>query len=263
MRTLIAALTATMVMGSLPLAAQRGDDFRWNGRVAQGKEVEVVGVVGDIRAVLSSGSQVEVVAQMPDGNVPVRVVEHEGGVTLCVMYPTVRGGGRTSSSGRCGTTGNIGNDPPAVNFTVRVPAGVAFAGRTVSGDVEARGLRGSVSATTVSGGVDVETSEDAEATSVSGDLRVAMGRLPRTGSLRFNTVSGDVRVVLPAGTDANLRINTLSGEVDSDFPLQMRARGNGGSFVRVGQQIQATIGRGGTGIEIHTVSGDVELHRGR
>jgi hypothetical protein len=264
MRILLATLTATMVMGTLPLAAQR-DDFRWSGRVAQGKEIEVVGVVGDIRALPASGGQVEVIAEMRDGRVPVRVVEHEDGVTLCVVYPNQRpSSDKGRGNGRCGMTGNVGNDPPRVDFTVRVPAGVRFAGRSVTGDVHARGLRGAVHASTVSGGVDVETSEEAEASTVSGDVRVAMGRLPRSGSLRFNTVSGSVRLVLPSDAGAELRVNTVSGDVDSDFELRMNSRENRGrSFVRVGHNIRATIGRGGPEIEIHTVSGDVELERGR
>lgn len=258
MRTLLAALTATMVMGALPLAAQ---DFRWNGRMAAGKEIEIVGVVGDIEAVPSTGSQVEVVGRMPEGQLPVRVVEHEGGVTLCVVYPTSGGRGR-GDGGRCETSGNIGRNPPRVDFTVRVPAGVRFAARTVSGDVEARGLRGAVRAASVSGDVDVQTSEEAEANTVSGDLRVAMGRMPRSGSLRFNSVSGSVHLVLPAATNAELRVNTVSGEVDSEFPLQIQGRGRG-SWGPVGQQIRATIGSGGPALEIHTVSGDVEIQRGR
>ena len=263
MRILLATLTATMVMGTLPLAAQR-DDFRWSGRVAQGKEIEVVGVVGDIRALPASGGQVEVIAEMRDGRVPVRVVEHEDGVTLCVVYPNQRPSSSGRGNGRCGMTGNVGNDPPRVDFTVRVPAGVRFAGRSVTGDVRAQGLRGAVRASTVSGGVDVQTSEEAEASTVSGDLRVAMGRLPRSGSLRFNTVSGSVRLVLPSDAGAELRVNTVSGDVDSDFELRMNSRDGGRrSFVRIGHNIRATIGRGGPEIDIHTVSGDVELARGR
>lgn len=262
MRILLATLTATMVMGTLPLSAQR-DDFRWSGRVAQGKEIEVVGVVGDIRALPASGGQVEVVAEMREGRLPVRVVEHEDGVTLCVFYPGQRQSeGRRD--GRCGLTGNTGNNPPRVDFTVRVPAGVRFAGRSVTGDVRAQGLRSPVTASTVSGSVDVQTSEEAEAGTVSGDVRVAMGRLPRTGSLRFNTVSGSVRLVLPADAGAQLRVNTVSGDVDSDFELRLNGRESGSrSFVRVGHNIRATIGRGGPDIEIRTVSGDVELRRGR
>jgi len=262
MRILLATLTATMVMGTLPLAAQR-DDFRWSGRVAQGKQIEVVGVVGDIRALPASGGQVEVVAEMRDGRVPVRVVEHEDGVTLCVVYPNQRTG-QGRGDGRCGASGNVGNDPPRVDFTVRVPAGVRFAGRSVTGDVRAQGLRGAVRANTVSGEVDVQTSEDAEASTVSGDVRVAMGRLPRSGSLRFNTVSGSVRLVLPSDAGAELRVSTLSGDVDSDFELRMGAsEGRRSSWVRVGHDIRATIGRGGPEIQIRTVSGDVELARGR
>ncbi|HEX8360942.1 MAG TPA: DUF4097 family beta strand repeat-containing protein [Longimicrobium sp.] len=261
MRTLLAALGAAALLAPHSLDAQ---DYRWSGRLAPGKEIEVVGVVGDIRAVAASGNTVEVVGEMRDGRLPVRVVEHEDGVTLCVVYPTrssSSGRGNSSGSGRCRQEGSIVNNPPRVDFTVRVPAGVRFAGRTVQGDVRAEGMRGPVSASTVSGGVDVQTSDVAEASTVSGHVRVSMGRLPRDGSMRFSTVSGDVRLILPADAGAELRANTVSGEIDTDFPMRMEASSRGSSWVRVGQRVRGTIGRGGPVLEISTVSGDIELRR--
>lgn len=261
MRTLLAAMTAAALLDPAALEAQ---DYRWSGRLAPGKEIEVVGVVGEIRAVAATGNTVEVVGEMRDGRLPVRVVEHEGGVTLCVVYPTrasSRGTGRGNGSGRCRQEGSIVNNPPRVDFTVRVPAGVRFAGRTVQGGVRTEGLRGPVSASTVSGSVDVQTSDVAQASSVSGDVRVSMGRLPRDGSLRFSTVSGDVRLTLPADVGAELRASTVSGEIDTDFPMRMEATSRGNAFVRVGQRVRGTIGRGGPELEISTVSGDIELRR--
>ncbi|HEX8829644.1 MAG TPA: DUF4097 family beta strand repeat-containing protein [Longimicrobium sp.] len=263
MRTLLATLAAAALLAPAALEAQ---DYRWSGRLAAGKEIEVVGVVGEIRAVAASGNTVEVVGEMRDGRLPVRVIEHEDGVTLCVVYPTrsnsrSTGRGNGSGSGRCRQEGSIVNNPPRVDFTVRVPAGVRFAGRTVQGDVRAEGMRGPVSASTVSGGVDVQTSDVAEASSVSGDVRVSMGRMPRDGSLRFSTVSGDVRLTLPADAGAELRANTVSGEIDTDFPLRMEATSRGTGWVRVGQRVRGTIGRGGPELEISTVSGDIELRR--
>ncbi|MBD0320344.1 MAG: DUF4097 family beta strand repeat protein [Gemmatimonadetes bacterium] len=255
-----ALAAAALIAAAAPGHAQ---DFRWSGRLAPGKAIEVVTVVGDVRAVPSSGNTVEAVAEMEGGTLPVRVVEHEDGVTLCVVYPTSGGRGRIDSGDHCSQNGNL-KDPPQVDFTVRVPAGVRFVGRTVQGDVRAEALRSPVRASTVSGSVDVRTSEEAQASSVSGDLRVSMGRLPRSGTLRFSTVSGDVRLTLPASVGAELRLNTLSGEIDSEFPLMVTARGsrNGGSRVRIGQKVEATLGRGGPTIDINTVSGDVELNRG-
>lgn len=243
-------------------------DFRWSGRIAQGDEIEVVGIAGEIRAVPSSGNMVEVVGEMRGQSVPVRVLEHEGGVTLCVEYPGMRRGQGWDAPdrrfrGRCNMQGNVGENPTRVDFTVRVPAGVAFTGRTVQGDVRAEGLRSRVRASTVSGEIDVQTSDVAEASSVSGDVHAVMGRLPGSGSLRFSSVSGDVRLGLPADAGAELRANTLSGEIDSDFPLTLGGRDRAQSYARVGQKMSATIGRGGVGLDISTVSGDIELERNR
>jgi hypothetical protein len=254
------AVAAVLGGGAFSLDAQRAlEDFRWSGRVAPGQTVEVAGIEGEIHALPASGSTVEVVGRMHGESLPVRVVEHAGGVTLCVEYPGMyRDAG---SSSRCAQSGHVRDGMARVDFTVRVPAGVAFTGRTVGGRVRAEGLRGPVRARTVSGGIDVQTSDVVEASSVSGDVRAVMGRLPRDGSLRFSTVSGDVRLGLPADAGAELRVRTLSGDFDSAFPLTLGTRGERRG--RVGQRVDATLGRGGPSLEIRTVSGDVELERNR
>ena len=58
MRAFILTAVAVCV---LPAAAQ-AQDFRWHGRLAPGKRVEVKGVNGDVRAVATTGSEVEVTA---------------------------------------------------------------------------------------------------------------------------------------------------------------------------------------------------------
>ena len=88
-RSLVLAVAA--LFAAAPVFAQ--GDFRWKGKIAAGKEIEIKGVNGDVRAVAGSGSETEVTATKhakrsdPD-EVKIDVVEHEGGVTICAVYPS-------------------------------------------------------------------------------------------------------------------------------------------------------------------------------
>ena len=146
-----------------------------------------------------------------------------------------------------------------VDFEVRVPSGVLFTGRTVSGNVEVEDLDSFVLARTVSGDIYVSTSDLADAVTVSGSIDVAMGRADWRGDLEFHTVSGDITISFPESLNTEIEFETLSGDMDSDFPITMTSRRN----QLIGGRISGTIGEGGRSLSLKTVSGDVRLRRGR
>src|SRR5204862_7408498 len=91
------------------------------------------------------------------GDVEINVIEHADGVTICALYPTDRN--REENECRPGGKGrNSARDNDVnVEWTVKVPRGVRFAGRTVNGDVVGRGLAAEAEEHTVNGSVSVET----------------------------------------------------------------------------------------------------------
>lgn len=283
-RMMSAALALTMMAAAAPAAAQQ--DFRWSGRLAAGQTIEIRNVKGDIRAEPASGGEVTVTADYRDGRserVRVEMVRRDYGVVICALYPSSRNSGRSWSRDddhdddeprdACNPRGgmNVRDGDPDVVFVVRVPAGVRLSARNVSGDVEARGLRGPVDARSVSGDVHVTSAADVRASSVSGNVFASLGRIPARG-LEFRSVSGDVTLELPAGTDADFQARTLSGEIESDFPLTVEGRrgrrnddddDRGWPRVRVGHNMHARIGGGGPELSVSTVSGDITLRRAR
>jgi hypothetical protein len=69
------------------------DRFRWSGRVAPGKSVEIKAINGDISAKPTAGAEIEVVAskqahRSDTSTVEIKVVEHPGGVMICAVYPS-------------------------------------------------------------------------------------------------------------------------------------------------------------------------------
>ena len=234
-------------------------DWNWSGRVDRGDAVEIKGINGEINAELARGNEVEVEARLhgrdddPD-EIEMVVLEHANGVTICAVYPSedpdepneCRPGGR----GRM----NVKNNDVSVDFTVRVPAGVHFIGRTVNGDVEAFGMEGDVKAYTVNGGVDVTTTGLAHASTVNGSITVSMGRADWDGSLDFNTVNGSVTLEFPGDLECEVSISTVNGHISSDYPLTVHGRFSP-------RHMRGTIGDGGRELSVKTVNGSVQIRR--
>ena len=251
-----AALGALVVLAA-PLAAQ---DFSWSGRVAAGKEIEIKGVNGGIRAEVASGDEIQVTARKhgrddDPADVKIEVVEHGGGVTICAVYPTPEGANHENEC-KPGSGGHMStrDNDVTVDFTVKVPAGVRFAGNTVNGDVEADGLGADVDIATVNGDVEVSTRGRAEATTVNGSITVRMGRADWTGDLRFHTVNGGITVYFPADFSAEIEAETVNGDIETEFPLTVSGR-----FGM--HRIRGTVGQGGRTLELETVNGSIRLRK--
>jgi len=271
--TALAAAAALSATDAALLQGQNPNPWTWQGTVAQGRTLEIRGVMGSIRAERASGREVEVTARKTaedsDPNeVRIEVVEQGGNVTICAVYP---GSGNTCEPGG-GENHTRRHNDVHVDFTVRVPAGVDFVGAAVSGDVSATGLTGkvdlnsvsgSVSGTaltgradlnSVSGDVELETaSGEASGRSVSGSVRATV-RGRSTAPLRFSSVSGDLTISLPRDLGADVEMGTVSGDLSSDFPMTL---GGGGRIRR--SHMQARIGEGGRRLELSTVSGSVRI----
>jgi hypothetical protein len=254
------ALAAAAVVLAAPAAtAQTTDTFSWQGRLAAGQTVEIRGVTGGVRVELGA-DRVEVVARKQGRRddprtVDVQVVPHAGGVVICSVYPTPRDASRANRCGPDGYSMSTGSNDVAVEYTVRLPAGIALRAHTVSGDIRADGLRSRVDAQTVSGDVRVATSESARARTVSGNVRASVGTVASdAGGVAFRTVSGDVEVALPANVGARVSVKTVSGGFESDFPLTIEGR-------LPPRRVEGVIGGGGPSVTVETVSGGVRLRR--
>src|SRR6266849_5135126 len=91
--------TVAVSLGLAACLALRGaaqSDFQWRGQLTSGQTLEVKGVNGDVRAVPSSTTDVEVTAtksalRSNPASVRIEVLPHPGGVTICAVYPDVPG----------------------------------------------------------------------------------------------------------------------------------------------------------------------------
>lgn len=235
--------------------SQQEGEFSWTGRVDSDDAIEIKGVNGAIIAEVSSGSEIEVVAvkkaRKSDPNeVTIEVVEHEGGVTLCAVYPS-----RGDKENFCGPgdegRNNLRNNDVSVTFYVKLPAGTMLRAKTVNGDVELVDLESDVEASTVNGSVEVTTTGFAHASTVNGSINAIMGVIDTRG-MRFSTVNGSIVLDLPDDVDADIDASWVNGGLESDLAMKLvgriSKRSANGSF-----------GLGGPDIELRTVNGSIRI----
>jgi hypothetical protein len=233
-----------------------GQEFDWSGAVAPGDKIEIKNMSGDVRASFTSGSEVVVHAiktgdDSDPASVTIEVVQHAEGVTICAVYPDVPG--RAPNECRPGLQGNMStrDNDVRVDFTLRVPAGVEFVGRVMSGDVLAEGRQSDAFASTIYGDVSLTTTGIAQASSTSGSVSAVIGRADPGRDLAFRTINGDVTVRIPSNTNAEVLASSSAGRIDSDFPLE------GTSHHRFG-----TLGSGGPNLWLSTMNGRIDLQQG-
>jgi hypothetical protein len=251
----VAALTLL-----LPFAAHAAEgDFHWTGTLPPGQTLEIKGVNGSIRAELANGATIEVSARKTahrsdPSSVQIQVVPYAGGVTICSVYPD----GDSNRPNVCGPgkEGHMSSrdNDVVVEYTVRVPAGIHFAPKTVNGSITATGLRSDIEASTVNGKVRLDTSGIAQASTVNGSIDASFGTV-MSSPLKFSTVNGSINLGVPSATSAEVDASTVTGSISTDFPLTVSGRFGP-------KNIKGRIGNGGPSLKLSTVNGAIELRQG-
>jgi hypothetical protein len=255
-RTIIAtaALAAVLVV---PAAAAAQEQFQWSGRVAEGRAIEIKGINGAISATGAPGGEVRVNAtkrgrRSNPQDVRIEVVEHGGGVTICAIYPAPAGRPANTCQPGSGGGGSVQNNDVQVEWTVQVPRGVNFIGRTVNGNVEASGLPADAEGRTVNGSVKLATAGVARANTVNGSVDVSMGRTDWDGRLELETVNGGLTVRFGTPLNAEVTAGTVNGSIDSALPLQVQGR-------ITPRRLTGTVGTGGRTLVLRTVNGSIRI----
>ena len=255
---LVACAGAALLAGSSLISAQT--DFQWRGRVASGQSIEIKGVNGSVHAVAANTNEVEVTAvrsarRSDPASVRIEVVTHAGGVTICAVYPDVPGREPNRCEPGSGGRSNTHDNDVNVQFTVRVPAGVTFIGRTVNGGVDAASLESDAEGYTVNGSVKLSASGLVRAGTVNGSITVTAGRADWTDNAAFKTVNGDVTLTVPASLNAELRAETVNGSIESEFPITVTGH-------ITPRRLRGTVGAGGQELSLATVNGSIHLRKG-
>jgi len=260
MHNRLGMLLSTLVMSAVAcdgdLTAPRTETFSWSGVVDPGDHIEIKGITGSIVAVPTLGDAVVVHAtkrgvRHDPSTVWIDVVPHAAGVTICAVYPDVPGQPPNVCAPGLGGSMSVQDNDVAVEFEVRIPAGVDFVGRNITGAISATGIVGNALASTITGDV-VLVAAVAEATVVTGSITATVAQSDWGRDLAFMTVTGNVTVQVPSTTNANAVLTTVTGTLGSDFPLSHPSP----------HEWTGPIGSGGPMLRLATVTGSVRLRRG-
>jgi Putative adhesin len=143
-----------------------------------------------------------------------------------------------------------------VDYTLSVPNQARIGSiKLVSGDLRLESLRGDVDTSSVSGEIRAEGLTGAvHLSGVSGTIEANFDRdLGRRVSL--STVSGSIVLGLVPDVNADVSAATVSGGIHSDLPIQADRH----QFV--GQSLHGRLGNGEGQIDLHTVSGSIDIRR--
>lgn len=150
-------------------------------------------------------------------------------------------------------TGHRGGE---VYYTLHVPKDARLKIENVSGGESVKGVAGKLDAQTVSGRITADSlTTDTDAQTTSGRISLEFATAPKNGTVKAQTVSGAITVVMPADISADVQTESVAGGFTSDFP-SVRAEKKD-----VGSKASGTIGSGGTAIKLQTVSGSITLRK--
>ena len=238
------------------------DSFHWQGKLAAGKTLEVIGQNGEIEAAGTADDFTQVDATKRghgDANkgAYIEVVEYADGVTICAVYA------KDAKPGRCHRGGvesqesshwSWRNDHAKITFSLKVPRGVILKAETTNGSIHGRDLNSVVDASTTNGSVDVATSEWASGRTTNGHVDIAMGKADWSGELELSSTNGGITVSLPSSATFKVNAETTNGGVRTDFPITVL-----GSFKS--KSISGTVGAGGRELKLETTNGGIELKK--
>ena len=219
--------------------------------LAPGSTLTVRTIAGNVRVARGSGAAVVHAVARPTQkgqiNMHLAQTRSAGGWTVCEVPLE-----RTSCDGGDTFDNDSDNPQSAVDLTITIPAGVKLDVATVSGNIGVSGVTSGIDAKSVSGNVKIATAGNARAKTVSGDLDVRLGSVATSTS--FDSVSGRVALAVARSTGATVNAKTVSGNVTGGSGVNFS-----GAQAFVGRDLHATLGRGGSAIDIHTVSGSIDV----
>lgn len=282
----------TLILTALPLLAMAGRDEEKQVPADPDGQVRITNTSGSVRVIGWDRAEVEVKAELGGGVERLDVVDENGDVRIEVVLPSfsIRDGSadlvvhvpvgsqlevtavsaeikvtevsgptrlKTVSGDVVASLSSSEIEMQSVSGDVTLNGGRASGNaqlKSVSGDVSIKAFAGSLDAASVSGDlvVNMEHLRDLRLRSTSGDV-VVSGALDAGARIEAESVSGDVKLGLPAREGFVSDIETFSGDIGGCFSKQVTRASEHGP----GKRLYVTEGKGDARIRVKSFSGDV------
>lgn len=249
------------VAGSIEFTVWDRNEVHLQGRVADDvEEVEIESTANGLRIeVRNKRNQRQIDSTHLKLKVPVSARIEAEGVSADISVEGSRGESLILST----VSGDVEVNAESQRVELASVSGdVEFEGQasrlnaeSVSGDVTLVGVEKEVEASTVSGDVTLEDGriESGRFETVSGELNLMLEVL-EGGRLNCDAMSGDISLSLPAGQEGSFTAQSYSGDINSEFGDPMHRSKNPS-----GASLKAQIGDNGARIRLETFSGDISI----
>ena len=249
------------VAGSVEITVWDQDEVQVRGSVGDSvEEVEIADTANGLRVeVRNKGKQRSIDSTHLRIKVPLAASIEVEGVSADITVSGSKGDSITLQT----VSGDVELDAESSRVDLASVSGdVEFEGlsermnaESVSGDVTLIGVENEVEASTVSGDVTLEggSIESGRFETVSGELTLML-ELVDGGRLNCDAMSGDINLRLPASQQAAFSAQSYSGDISSEFGDPLRhSKSSSGSILKT----QA--GDNGARIRLETFSGDISI----
>ena len=146
-------------------------------------------------------------------------------------------------------------EPVRVNYRLRVPRQVRLSSlRTLEGNIAVHDVEGSVDARTLSGNIaQMNVTGRVVARALTGSILVSLRALPLgTAPLLLDTVNGNVVLLLPPRSNADLELSTVAGTIEGNYAFQI-------SSIPGDSTRRTRVGLGGVTVSLRTVRGSIRV----
>jgi lia operon protein LiaG len=217
-------------------------DFERSYDLIPGRHITIDNKMGDIKVTGYDGEDVKVVARKegPDQD-EIEIVDRNFGPRV-LLFPKFDKFKSTETK---------------VNFEVKVPndkAPLFMELKSGSGKIDVRDFNGWLIADSSRGEAKfVNVKGSLYARSISGSIDAEIDQSKERTQMRFDSMSGDIRITAPPDLDALIAMRSMSGDLETNFPLNIKKR-------RYGERTaNGKLGKGMEMIWISSVSGSVSL----
>jgi hypothetical protein len=245
-RTTVISLLCIMATGIQLQAAQ---DFERSYDLVPGRDITIDNKMGDVKVTGYNGENIKVVAHKegPDEK-DIQIIEKNFGPQGHRVLLIPKSAKFKSTSTR-------------VNFEVKVPKSsgpVYMALKSGSGKIDVRDFNGWLVADSSRGEAKfVNVKGHLYVRSVSGSIDAEIDQSQNGSQMRFDSMSGDIRITAPKDFEALVAMKSVSGGLETDFPLDIRQR-------RYGERTAGgKLGSGSQMIWITSISGSVSLMKNK
>lgn len=237
------------------------ETFNWKGPVKADSWLRLRNTSGEFKVTEGTGDSALIHLEIKRSSnyaptAQVKVLQTDDGILACVLFGSDNT--CTASEYRGGNTQRRGILPfmrggTTVSGTILLPRGVKLDVENQNGEITVGAITRDVKVSTVNGDVSVRGSRGpVDIHSTNGDIDADVYGM--AGAVRVGTTNGNVNLTMPQTLNATLNMRTVNGELDLGFA--------GNVTTRTKQEIVATLGTGGSPIDVSTTNGNVTVRPG-